>query len=115
MLFLMKSTAKSAIVFFWFPEGFSRWEEPPMPTLGKTPLDFQRAAFEGTLAASQRMTAGFLRLLSMQQRMLAGGPCRRETDGGGTLNRSRIQCRLEGVDLQYHYGRRNHDVDVERL
>ena len=86
-----------------------------MPTLGKTPLDFQRAAFEGTLAASQRMTAGFLRLLSMQQRMLAGGPCRRESDGGGTRIRSRTQCRFNGVDLQYHYGRRSHDVDVERL
>ncbi len=115
MLFLMKSTAKSAIILFWFPEGFGRLEEPPMPIPGKTPLDFQRAAFEGTLAASQRMTAGFLRLLSMQQRMLAGGPCRREGDGGGSLNRSRVQCRLESVDLQFHYGRRNHDVDVERL
>ena len=42
-----------------------------MPIPGKTPIDFQRAAFEGTLAASRQMTAGFLRLLSMQQRMLA--------------------------------------------
>ena len=87
-----------------------------MPIPGKTPLvDFQRAAFEGTLAASQRMTAGFLRLLSMQQRMLAGGPHRRNSDSGNGKTRMRTQCRFNGADLQYHYGRRNHDVDVERL
>ncbi len=86
-----------------------------MPIPGKTPLDLQRAAFEGTLAASQQMTAGFLRLLSIQQRMLAGGPHRRESDSGNGKIRSRIRCRFKAVDLQYHYGRRNHDVDVRRL
>ena len=54
MLFLLKSTAKSAIILFWFPEGFGRWEKPPMPALGKTPLDFQRAAFEGALLPVNR-------------------------------------------------------------
>jgi len=54
MLFLLKSTAKSAIILFWFPEGFGRWEKPPMPALGKTPLDFQRAAFEGALLPGNR-------------------------------------------------------------
>ena len=86
-----------------------------MPIPGKTPIDFQRAAFEGTLAASRQMTAGFLRLLSMQQRMLAGGPHRRKGDNENAKTRDRVVCRFESVDLQYHYGRRNHDVDVERL
>ena len=86
-----------------------------MPTPGKTPLDFQRAALKSAVAASQQMTAGYLRLLSMQQRMLAGGPHRRKSDPGNGKTRIRIQCRFNAVDLQYHYGRRNHDVDVERL
>ena len=54
MLFLLKSTAKSAIILFWFPEGFGRWEKPPMPAPGKTPLDFQQAAFEGALLPGNR-------------------------------------------------------------
>lgn len=74
-------------------------------------LDVQRAAYLGLLVASQKMTEHCLRLLEEQQRTLASVSKKRRAEDGG-----RKPCApCNAADLQYRYGRRCHDVDVERL
>jgi hypothetical protein len=73
--------------------------------------DMQQAACIGVLVASQKMTECCLRLLDEQRRLLAAVPRKRRAEDGG----ARPAAAGNAADLQYHYGRRCHDVDVERL
>lgn len=74
-------------------------------------LNVQRAACLGMLVASQKMTEAYLRLLEEQQKTLASVSRKRRVEDGG--ERPSVAC--NAADLQYCYGRRCNDVDVERL
>lgn len=76
-----------------------------------TSRNVQRTAYASFLVASQRVTESCLRMLQKQQKMLAGKNRRRRADDGDC----KPECPNGAADLQYHYGRRCHDVDVERL
>lgn len=81
------------------------------PDRKRNSLDVQRAACLGMLVASQKMTKAYLRLLEEQQKTLASvSRKRRFEDGGG-----KPAVAGNAADLQFCYGRRCHDVDVERL
>ncbi|MFQ5763485.1 MAG: hypothetical protein ACE5GT_01010 [Rhodospirillales bacterium] len=82
-----------------------------MPDPGKVSLNVQLTAFQSALLASQRVTASYLRLLDKQQKTLSAESGRRRADDGGD-KACQGPC---GADLQDHYGRRSHDVNVERL
>lgn len=82
---------------------------PANPT--RTSQDLQQAAYLSFLVASKRITEGCLRMLEEQQRTLAAVERHRRADDEG----SKPACPGGAADLQYHYGRRCHDVDVERL
>jgi hypothetical protein len=74
-------------------------------------LDVQRAACLGLLVASQKMTEAYLRLLEEQQKTLASVSRKRRLEDRGAAP----SVAGSAADLQYCYGRRCHDVDVERL
>jgi len=76
-----------------------------------TSRNAQRTAYKSLLVASRRVTENCLRMLQKQQQMLAGAKRHRRADDGGR----KPVCPGGAADLQYHYGRRCHDVDVERL
>ncbi len=82
-----------------------------MQNPGKVSFQMQLAAFEGALAASHYLTANCLKLLSWQHKMLTGGPHRRKADG--KKHRRKPPC--HGAELNWKYGFRHNDVDVERL
>jgi len=71
----------------------------------------QRAAYLSVLRASRRVTESCLKMLEKQQRTLASAHRRRRADDDGC----KPECPSGAADLQHHYGRRCHDVDVERL
>ena len=75
-----------------------------------TSRNVRPTAYRNLLIASQRVTESCLRMLQKQQQALAGAKRRRADDGG-----DKPACAGGGADLQYRYGRRCHDVDVERL
>lgn len=76
-----------------------------------TSRNVQQTAYLSFLVASRRVTEGCLRMLEKQQRTLAAAQRRRRADDGG----SKPACPGGAADLQHHYGRRCHDVDIERL
>ena len=82
-----------------------------MPTPGRTTFCYQLAAMESALAASHLAAAGYLRLVQGQQKMF-GIPVERRK----TLNAPhRPWAKSTRARLEDHYGRRTHDVDIERL
>ncbi len=85
--------------------------ENPMPIPDRLTFSVQVATLQSFLIASHRVTESYLRLLSEQQRTLAEISTKRRAGDGGR----RTLCRSSGADLQDHYGRRSHDIDVERL
>jgi hypothetical protein len=76
-----------------------------------TSRNVQQTAYLSFLVASRRVTEGCLRMLEKQQRTLAAAQRRRRADDGGC----KPECPGGAADLHYHYGRRCHDVDIERL
>jgi hypothetical protein len=73
-------------------------------------LQAQAAALRGTLSMVRIMTGGYIRLMDMNTRPM--DPCdpRRMEDWHLRV------CPLPGsAELDDHYGRRGHDVDVERI
>lgn len=70
-----------------------------------------QTAYLSFLVASRRVTEGCLRMLEKQQRTLAAAQRHRRADDGGC----KPECPGGAADLQHHYGRRCHDVDIERL
>lgn len=82
-----------------------------MPNPAKSSCNVQATAFQSVLIVSQRMTVGTIRLLQKQQQVLANGPQNRRAQDRGV----KTACLSRGPDLRDHYGRRGHDVDVERL
>ncbi len=76
-----------------------------------TSRNVQRTAYKSLLTASQRVTESCLRMLQKQQKMLAGIKRHRRAEDDGC----KPECPGGAADLQYHYGRRCHDVDIERL
>ncbi len=85
--------------------------ENPMPTPDRSSFSVQAATLQSLLIASRRVTESYLRLVSKQQRTLGKASTKRRADDGGR----RTLCWFSGADLQDHYGRRSHDIDVERL
>ncbi len=82
-----------------------------MPNPRPVPIDDQRSAVQSVLSASLRVTASYLKLIAKQQQVLSESGCRRRADDGNNTARRRPG----GARLTDHYGRRCHDVDVERL
>jgi len=82
-----------------------------MPNPDRVPYHVHLTAFQSAALASQRVTESCLRLLAKQQRTLMEVGDRRRTDDGG----DKARCYPCGADLMDHYGRRSHDVDIERL
>ena len=82
-----------------------------MPIPDRSSFSVQAATLRSLLIASQRVTESYLRLFSKQQKSLAKPSYKRRGDDGGRG----ILCWSSGADLQDHYGRRSHDIDVERL
>jgi len=88
-------------------------------------LKFQQAAVEGAAAASKVMIDSYLHLLEQQQVLLVQAlPHRRHQDvttqPKQKVARKRKTPRKKaspcnGPDLQDHYGKRAHDVDVEHI
>lgn len=73
-------------------------------------LKFQEAALRGSRSATRIMTAGLVKLLEQQEHLLHPRVHRRAEDA-----HTRPLVMPGGPDLQDHYGRRCHDVDVEHL
>ncbi len=71
----------------------------------------QQTAYLSVLLASRRVTESCLRMLEKQQRTLSAVKLHRRADDDGC----KPECPGGAADLQYHYGRRCHDVDIERL
>jgi hypothetical protein len=76
-----------------------------------TSRNVQQTAYLSVLIASKRVAESCLRMLETQQRTLAVAHRRRRADECG----GKPKCPGGAADLQYHYGRRCRDVDVERL
>ncbi len=85
--------------------------ENPMPIPDRPSFSVQATTLRSLLIASQRVWESYLRLVSKQQGTLAEPSTKRRADDGGR----RTLCWSSGADLQDHYGRRSHDIDVERL
>ena len=73
-------------------------------------LKAQEAALRGGRDAARAFTASTLRILHQQETMLAGPQRRRAEDFG-----KHPPAASSGPDLLDHYGRRHHDVDIEKI
>ena len=82
-----------------------------MATPAKTQLDLHLTAAQSAMAASQKMARAYMRWLSDQQRILMTPGGRRRAEDAHAKARGG-PC---GADLMSGYGRRCHDVDVEKL
>ncbi len=82
-----------------------------MPVPNRPSFSVQVATLQSLLIMSRRVTESYFRLVSKQQRTLAETSSKRRAGDGGR----RTLCWSSGADLQDHYGRRSHDIDVERL
>lgn len=73
-------------------------------------LQAQAMALQGTLSMMRMMSGSCIRLLDMNSHLLEFYDLRRFEDW------HRRVCPLPGsAELADHYGRRSHDVDVERI
>jgi len=82
-----------------------------MPNPGKTTFCYPLAAMESALAASQLAAAGYFGLLHRRHTVVVNPAERRQPPKA----HPKPCARCTGARLEDHYGRRNHDVDVERL
>lgn len=82
-----------------------------MPNPGKTIFCYPLAAMESALAASQLAAAGYLGLLHRRHTVVVNPAERRQPPKANP----KPFARRTGARLEDRYGRRNHDVDVERL
>ena len=85
--------------------------ENPRPVSDRSSFSVRVATLQSLLIASRHVTESYLRLVSKQQGTLGKASSKRRTDDGG----GRTLCWSCGADLQDHYGRRSHDIEVERL
>lgn len=76
-----------------------------------TSRNVQQTTYLSVLLASKRVAESCLRMLEKQQHTLAAAHRHRRAEERGC----KPECPGGAADLQYHYGRRCHDVDVERL
>lgn len=75
------------------------------------PVRMQQLMLSGTMLAVQSMLAGWTHVLEEQSHLAHHiGAFRRAED----IHRH-PRNRSKGPDLMDHYGRRSHDVDVERI
>lgn len=75
-----------------------------------TAFEFQRSMIDSAVVFNRSLFDAYLRVLRQQQDLFGQALKRRAEDVGRS---SGVQgC---GPDLKDHYGRRSHDVDVERV
>lgn len=72
-------------------------------------LQAQTMAVRGTLSMMGTLNGGYAKLLDRNARLLRAAGTRRAEDEHLHF------CPTRGADLMDHYGRRCHDVDVERI
>lgn len=72
-------------------------------------LRFQQSAFEGMANMTQVVMDGYVKVIRQQQDAMARHLDHRRAED----NHTRPKVIPSGPDLQDHYGRRSHDIDVE--
>ncbi len=75
----------------------------------ETLIEMQRQAFAGAQSFSRLWVSCWLRVID-QQRQIFTHAIRRVEDMGSAKPQA-----PKGADLQDHYGKRSHDVNVERI
>ena len=75
-----------------------------------TAFEFQRSMIENAVVFNRCLFDAYLRVLRQQQDLFGHALKRRAADVGRSTG-----VRSCGPDLKDHYGRRSHDVDVERV
>ncbi|NQV47374.1 MAG: hypothetical protein HQ504_06270 [Rhodospirillaceae bacterium] len=79
-----------------------------------------QAALDSAASATRMMTVNYLNLLEQQRCLLQHTfSCHRAEDGAKPKRGKKSKCvkgsPCHGPDLQNHYGKRAHDVDIEHV